>query len=75
MTDIWFHQWMLRVPWSKHVTNEKVLRKIGIKRTFIITIKKETVKIYGTHNEKSKPRKFNTHKDKMEVREAEVSNE
>lgn len=51
---------MLRIIWMEHVKKEEVLKKIGTKDTFILTIK-EKLEISGIHNEERWILEFNPH--------------
>lgn len=52
---------MLRIPWTMHIRNEEVLRRIETTNKLLLTIRKEQLKFLG-HNEEKKDLENNTHK-------------
>ena len=45
--EMWFYRRMLKIPWTGHVTNEEVLKKIGTKRKLLPTIRKRQLEFLG----------------------------
>ncbi len=45
--EMWFYRRMLRIPWTAHVTNEEVLRKIGTERKLLPTVRKRQLEFLG----------------------------
>lgn len=39
VTEMWLYQPMLRIPWTDYVRNRDVLRRIGITKKMLTTIK------------------------------------
>ena len=42
-----FYRYMLEIPWTGHVTNEEVLKKIGIERKLLPTVRKRQLEFLG----------------------------
>ena len=38
--EMWFYRRMLRISWTNRITNEEVLRRIGMQRTLVKEIRK-----------------------------------
>ena len=44
---MWFYRNILRVPWTEHVSNNEVLKKIETKRKLIFNTEKSQLKFLG----------------------------
>ena len=38
---------MLKIPWTDHVTNEEVLKKIGTERKLLLAVRKRQLEFLG----------------------------
>lgn len=47
ITEMFFYTRMLRKPWTEHLSNEKILKKIVTKCSFIFRIRKSRLKFSG----------------------------
>ena len=45
--EMWFYRRMLKIPWTDHVTNEEVLKKIGTKRKLLTSVRKRLLEFLG----------------------------
>ena len=45
--EMWFYRRMLRISWTNRITNEEVLRRIGMQRTLVKEIRKRQLNFLG----------------------------
>ena len=45
--EMWFLRRMLRIPWTARVSNEEVMRRAGVEKTLMKTIRKKQLKFVG----------------------------
>ena len=45
--EMWFYRRMLRISWTDHMSNEKVLAKAGTRKKFVETIRKRQLQFLG----------------------------
>ena len=45
--EMWFYRRMLRISWTDRITNEEVLRRIGMQRTLVKEIRKRQMNFLG----------------------------
>lgn len=60
-TGILFYRRLMRITWTKNVSSEEVLWKLGIKRTLVLRIKEKQLTFLG-HMRKERLGKFETHR-------------
>ena len=55
--EMWCYRRMLRLSWTRKVTNEEVLKRVGEGRTLMKRIRKRQLEFFRTHREKREIRK------------------
>lgn len=64
---------IVRIPWTKYVNNENILKKMGIRNTLISNITKKQLKFCRRHNEEEGTEVFDTHRS-LNTRGTEKTN-
>lgn len=72
-TMIRLYRRIVRIPWTKYVNTENILKKMGIRKTLISNITKKQLKFCRRHNEEEGIEVFDIHRP-LNIRETEKTN-